>query len=166
MATYGDFSSLLQLGVGVGIGLSLFRAPVDLRVAKLMRILGGEITALRGSETQFGIRKRRDMQDLEFGFTTVRLSLERRQLPFMICALFLAALNLAGLMAATLDKDRAACGFELYGLLFVTVGGFLLLLVAMEIMARLYLSDVTKELRELQARRAPPAAAELAYGKP
>ena len=87
MATYGDFSSLLQLGVGVGIGLSLFRAPVDLRVAKLMRILGGEITALRGSETQFGIRKRRDMQDLEFGFTTVRLSLERRQLPFMICAL-------------------------------------------------------------------------------
>lgn len=166
MATYGDFSSLLQLGVGVGIGLSLFRAPVDLRVAKLSRTLSGEITALQGSQTQFGKRKRRDMRDLELAFVTIRLSLERRQVPFMVCALLLAALNLSGLIVATIDKDRTACGYELCGLLLVTVGGFLLLLGAMEIMARAHLSGVTKELRELQARRAPSAAAELAYAKP
>ncbi|CAA2106912.1 hypothetical protein MBUL_03902 [Methylobacterium bullatum] len=164
MATYGDFSSLLQLGVGIGIGLSLFRAPVDLRVSKLTRTMDNELTALRGASMPFAKVKWRDVQQLRYRFAQVRLTLERQQLRFMVIALALALLNLVALVEATLDKDRPACGVELYGLLFVAIGGFVALLSVLEVLARYHLGPIQRELQLIQARRAPPAGAALAYG--
>ena len=68
MPTYGDFSSLLQLGVGTGIGLSLFRAPVDIRTANLERVLNGEILALRNAANDFARLKRRELMSLRLQF--------------------------------------------------------------------------------------------------
>lgn len=164
MTTYGDFSSLLQLGVGIGIGLSLFRAPVDLRASKLIRTIDNELTVLRNPINPFAKAKWRDVRQLRYRFGQVRDSLDRVQLPFMWAALTLAALNLAALVVATVDKERVACGAELYGLLFVTIGGFLLLLAALEGLARWHLAPIRAELKQIQSRRAPPAAASLMYG--
>lgn len=166
MATYGDFSSLLQLGVGIGIGLSLFRAPVDLRASKLMRVMDNELTVLRNPNNPFARTKWRDVRQLRYRFGQVRDTLDRVQLPFMWVALALAVLNLAALIMATLDKERIACGAELYGLLFVTIGGFFILLAALEGLARWHLGPIQAELKQIQSRRAPPAAAPLAYGSP
>lgn len=106
MASYGDFSSLLQLGVGVGIGLSLFRAPVDLRVAQLDRTISGELSALKGSTEAFGRTKRRDLSDLRFRFTLSRTELQRSQIPYMVAAVISAVANLVCLIIATVDKDK------------------------------------------------------------
>lgn len=166
MATYGDFSSLLQLGVGIGIGLSLFRAPVDLRTSKLMRTMDNELTVLRNPNNQFAKMKWRDVRELRYRFGQVRDDLDKVQLPFMWAAIVLAILNLAALVVATVDKERAADGLELYGLLFIAVGGFFIILAALEGMARWYLNPIRAELRKIQSRRAPPVAAPLAYGGP
>jgi len=154
MATYGDFSSLFQLGVGIGIGISLFRAPVDLRVSRLERLINGEITALRGTDVPFAQKKRRDMMDLRFRFITVRADLDRWQWPFMVAAVTGAALNLAGLVVATLDKDRAVLTFDRWTLLFVSIGWFLILLGALEVLARVALRSVTRDFSDIRARRA------------
>lgn len=164
MATYGDFSSLLQLGVGIGIGLSLFRAPVDLRASKLMRAMDNELTVLRNPNNPFARTKWRDVRQLRYRFGQVRDILDRIQLPFMWAALALAVLNLAALVVATVDKERIACGAELYGLLFVTIGGFFIVLAALEGLARWHFGQISTELKEIQSRRAPSAAAPLAYG--
>lgn len=163
MATYGDFSSLLQLGVGIGIGLSLFRAPVDLRVANLARTIDGEISALRNSPVPFTKQKRRDLQDLKLRFVTVKANLNRKQLPFMVIAVILAVANLAALVAATIDRDRPVSEPELLILFGISIVGYLLLLGALEILARHYLSNIQRDHRAIQERRAPTAASELAY---
>lgn len=154
MATYGDFSSLLQLGVGIGIGLSLFRAPVDLRVAYLGRTIDSEIAMLR-SPLPFAKRKRRDLQDLKLRFLTVSGNLERRQLPFMVIAVGLSVANLAALIWAAVDKDRCVSGPELWMLLAISVGGYILLIAALEILARLSLSKIMKDHKQIQLTRAP-----------
>jgi len=166
MATYGDFSSLLQLGVGIGIGLSLFRAPVDLRASKLIRVMDNELTVLRNPNNPFAKTKWRDVRQLRYRFGQIRDGLDRLQLPFMWAALALAVLNLAALVVATVDKERVACGAELYGLLFITIGGFFILLAALEVLARWHLGPIRAELKQIQLRRAPSAAAQLAYGGP
>jgi hypothetical protein len=156
MATYGDFTSLLQLGVGIGIGISLFRAPVDLRVSRLQRMIEGEVAALRGTDVQFGQKKRRDMMDLRYRFTIVRAKLDRWQWPFMVAAVVGAIANLAELIVATLDKDKPVSQPELWVLLFVSIGWFLLLLAALEVLARVVLRSVSQDFSALQAKRAPP----------
>lgn len=155
MATYGDFSSLLQLGVGIGIGISLFRAPVDLRVSRLERIIDGEIAVLRGTDVPFGQKKRRDMMDLRFQFMTVRAKLDRWQWPFMAAAVIGALANLAGLIVATLDKDGVVCDFGQWTLLFVSIGWYFILLLALEILARVTLRSVRRDFSAIQTRRAP-----------
>src|SRR5687767_12270602 len=105
MVTYGDFSSLLQLGVGLGIGLSVFRAPVDLRVSRITRIIDAEIAALSGTQTDVGRRKRIAFMDLRLSFATKSRGLENLQVPFMFTAVAAAALNLCGLIYATLSAD-------------------------------------------------------------
>lgn len=157
MATYGDFTSLLQLGVGIGIGISLFRAPVDLRVSRLARMIDGELTALRGSDVPFGKKKRRDMMDLRLQFITVRAKLDRWQWPFMVAAVIGAGVNLIGLVVATLDNDRPVSIFVQWMLLFVSIGWFLVLLGALEVLARVALKSVLRDFSVVQARRAPPA---------
>jgi hypothetical protein len=154
MAIYGDFTSLLQLGVGIGIGISLFRAPVDLRVSRLGRMIDDEIAALRGTDVPFAQKKRRDLMDLRFRFITVRADLDRWQWPFMVAAVIGAAANLAELVVATLDKDRPVCAFDRWTLLFVSIGWFLLLLAALEVLARVALRAIQQDFSALQARRA------------
>ena len=72
MVTYGEFSSLLQLGVGIGIGLSIFKAPIDLRTNRIGRVLDAEILALRGGASDFTKQKRRELMMLRSRFLQVR----------------------------------------------------------------------------------------------
>lgn len=156
MAIYSDFSSLLQLGVGVGIGLSLFRAPVDLRLAWISKTLDSEILAMHGSNSPFARTKRRDMQDLRLSLLSKKDSLNRNLVPFMFAAIVAAALNLAGLIAVSLWGERVASTGEIALFFLISVGWYLVELLALEALARYQLQSLTLNLAALRAKKAPP----------
>ena len=166
MAVLGAFSSLLQLGVGTGIGLSVFRAPVDLRVRRISRTIEGEVVALKGVATPFARTKRRDMLDLRFQFVTVREELDNRLRPFMIAAVIGAFLNLLALIAATTDADRVVSSFQAGELIFLSVGWFLIVLAALELLARLKLGTLVHDLQTLRQRRTPPVQLQSSLNVP
>jgi hypothetical protein len=155
MTSYGDFSSLLQLGVGIGIGLSLFRAPVDLRVSRIDRVIESELVALRGLATPFAKAKRRDIMDLRLRFVSIKDDLNEHMLPFMIAAVFAALLNLAGLITVTLCADRGAGPTEAGVFLFISVGWFLIEIALLEGLAQWTLRKFTRDLVQVRTRKAP-----------
>ena len=157
MTSFGDFSSLLQLGVGTGIGLSLFRAPVDLRVARIARTIEAELVALRGAVPPFARSKRRALHDLNLTFRVVRQRLERQLKPFMVAAVIGALVNLWALVEATVRSNRPISPREADALIFLSVGWFVLEIVALEVLARIMLRATTRELASLRAKRAPEA---------
>jgi len=156
MASFGDFSSLLQLGVGIGIGLSLFRAPVDLRVNSISRVVENELIALEGVKTPFAITKRRDISDLKLRFLTIRDRLNRTMVPFMIAAVIGALINLVALIDATFNAERELSSAVSYWMLFIAVGWFIVELFVLEIIARARLGELQKDLDLLRRRRTPP----------
>lgn len=155
MASFGDFSSLLQLGVGTGIGLSLFRAPVDLRVNAISRTIQNELIALEGAGTAFAVIKRRDISDLNLEFSTVKDGLDRTMIPFMIAAVIGAILNLVALIDATLNADRELSAAASYWMIFISVGGFAVELALLEAIARIRLGKIEAELDKIRCRRTP-----------
>ncbi len=155
MTTFADFSSLLQLGVGTGIGLSLFRAPVDVRVARLARTIDAELTAMRGATSEFAKKKRRDMQDVKLKFLQARDGLDERIMPYMIVAVLGAIANLIALILATLDAERVLRTCEISILLFISVGWFVIELASLEVLSRVTLAGVDRELERLRLRQAP-----------
>lgn len=160
MPVNGDFSSLLQFGAGLGIGLSLFRAPVDLRVSRIMRTLDGELTALQGIRSAFARTKRRDMMDLKLRFTATRQDLEAAQIPYMIAAIIGAICNITCLIYVALNSGEQATTLAMAIFLFLSIGFFIIIILLLEILARLKLSGILTSLTELRQRRnfepAPP----------
>jgi hypothetical protein len=77
MATMGEFSSLLQLGFGIGIGLSYFRAPVELRSASLGKAVDDEITVIAGVNTAKAQEKRGELSSLKLAFNDEMERLEK-----------------------------------------------------------------------------------------
>lgn len=153
MASFGDFSSLLQLGVGTGIGLSLFRAPVDLRVKFLSKVIEEELASLNNSSSQFGRKKRRDISDLKQKFLEVCDKLDIYMQPFMVAAVVGAALNLIALIDRTLNSDIELSNVAIWWLLFVSVGFFILELALLEVLARRCLGPIANELAVIRRRR-------------
>lgn len=157
MTTLGDFSSLFQLGVGTGIALSLFRAPVDFRSNRMNRVLDSELTALKNATSHFARIKRRNLLDFSLRFNSARDAIERVLLPFMVFAVMGAIANLVGLIAAALNADRCLSNAEMCLALFVTVIWFVLEIAALEVLARSRFSQLSSELDSLRAQKAPPA---------
>jgi hypothetical protein len=156
MASFGDFSSLLQLGVGTGIGLSLFRAPVDLRVNSISRTVENELIALEGATTSFAVTKRRDISDLKLRFLTTRDRLNQTMIPFMIAAVMGALINLVALIDATFNADVQLSPAAAFWMVFIAVGWFIVELLILEIIARMRLGDLQSDLDLLRRRRTPP----------
>lgn len=156
MASFGDFSSLLQLGVGTGIGLSLFRAPVDLRVNSISRTVENELIALEGATTPFAITKRRDVSDLKLRFLTIRDRLNQTMIPFMIAAVMGALINLIALIDATFNADVQLSSAADIWMVFISVGWFVIELSILEIIARVRLGDLQTDLDILRRRRTQP----------
>lgn len=152
MATYGEFSSLLQLGVGLGIGLSLFRAPVDVRIGRLSHMFENQRGALRGIQSEFATKKRRDIAELKIQFTHARGRLEAIMFPFMVAAILGAVANVSFLAIASFNSNEQISVIYQYILLTISTIYYLLIVLALELVARRALGSISAKLDEIIAR--------------
>src|ERR1043166_198282 len=117
MATIGEFSSLLQLGVGIGIGLSVFPAPVDLRVNRLSSALEDELRGLAGIQSDVGKQRLGALAAIKVELGRRRAPIEHWLSIFLKATVIGAVLNLAALVIASIDAQRALDPAEQWGLI-------------------------------------------------
>lgn len=93
MATLGEYGSLLQLGFGIGIGLSIFRAPLDLISKGLADDLNAELGVVENLKTAKAQQMKTQLIDLKIRLSEKVQRLERLHIPFLIAAVFVALVN-------------------------------------------------------------------------
>lgn len=149
MATFGEFASLLQLGVGFGIGVSLFRAPIEIRARRLSASLQRETDILVGVQTIFARQKRNQLMDLRLQFEQSRSELERHQLPFSVFAVYGAVFNLSCLVYASINPNRVADNIDQTIMIFFSVFYFLIIGGIVEIIARRKLGVLMEQFEDI-----------------
>jgi hypothetical protein len=152
MSNLGEFSSLLQLGVGFGIGLSLFRAPMTLLLKKLQDDLTQEMDVLNSVQSPAAKRMKGELANLQMDIATNTVTLNRLSLPFMIAAIIGAAVNWLALIYASWAAQRPLEPTEEWLLTGISVGWFLLIAIAVGIAALIYLLPLSKRLNAIRAR--------------
>ena len=108
MATLGEYGSLLQLGFGIGIGLSIFRAPMDLLSISFEKDLRAELDVFEGVQTTKAKTNKSDLGDLSLEFAQTAEALNSFHLPFMIAAIAGALVNWGLLAWASNNAGRRA----------------------------------------------------------
>ncbi len=151
MATLGEFGSLLQLGFGVGVGLSLFRAPMELRANALARAIEAQLGVVKGVQTPKARERSGKLASLKLKFVEQRRKLNRLNRPLMVLTVAFALLNLAALIWASVDASHVLSNGERNTLLFVSAGSYVAILAALEGVAQWLFWSVAGELRALSA---------------
>ena len=151
MATLGEFGSLLQLGFGVGIGLSYFRAPVELRSVSLGRAIDDEITVIAGVNTTKALQKRGELSSLKLAFNEEMERLEKWQMPFMVAALSGAVANWIALIYASLFAAYVLSLSEETALIILSVVYYVALGFSLEIIARWRFRYVRLRLAQIRS---------------
>lgn len=147
-----EFGSLLQLGFGIGIGLSLFRAPMDLRASALVAGMADAQKLLAKAQTPEAAAKRNSLLDLRVRFHQERRKLDAWNKPIMIALLGGAVTNLIALIWASVRaQDQVGLSWQAV-LIFVSVGYYVLALALLEILARQHLAGVTAALKQIRGR--------------
>jgi hypothetical protein len=146
----GEFGSLLQLGFGIGIGLSLFRAPMDLRANALMSGIADALKLLAKARTPEAAAKRLSLLDLRVKFHQERRKLDAWNRPIMIALIAGAAANLVALIWASVRaQDQIGIWWQLT-LIFISVGYYVLALALLEVLARRHFSSVAADLKQIR----------------
>ena len=152
MSNLGEFGSLLQLGVGFGVGLSLFRAPMTLLLRKLDEDIAKEMDVLSTVQSLEAKRVKADLSDLKMDIATNTETLNWLTLPFMITALVGAAVNWLVLIYASFFAQNVLTSTDEWLLVLVSVGGVLLIGCAVGLAALLLLLPLSKRLHAIRAR--------------
>jgi hypothetical protein len=146
MATLGEYSSLLQLGVGFGIGLSLFRAPMTLYLDKLENDLAAEVDVLEKVNSPKAREARSVLATLKLEISKKQNTLERWNLPFLIAAILGAAVNWMLLITASMCATYTLSFTQQLWLLVVSVGLFIAVGASASAAAYIVLNPVKKAL--------------------
>jgi hypothetical protein len=152
MPTLGEFSSLLQLGVGFGVGLSFFRAPITLILGRLERDLSNEMSVLRDNRSPEAGRSRAELSDIQVDTAKATKTLDRFSLPFLIASVIGAGVNWLGLIWASFCAAHPLTSTDEWLLTFVAVGWFLLIGITISAAATLYLLPLVRRLSVVRSR--------------
>lgn len=136
MAALGEFCSLLQLGFGIGAGLSVFRAPTELRAARLTRSLEAEANIVRGVSNPKAKERLGAVASLKLKLNDRLLRIDRIQTPFMACTLMCAAANWFLLICASRNASYTLTELQEWSLVGVSVAIYIAILIALEVIAR------------------------------
>ena len=152
MAAYGDFTSLAELGTAIGLGLSIFRAPIDKRLLDMKRSIESQLSALRGLSTEFAVGKVNDLSSLRVDVAakerTLGMALKFSSYAAAAGAIFNAILLSIACLNAS---DEANLVIKML-YIFAGIVWFAVLLGILEIVARIELGALRKTLEEIQSR--------------
>lgn len=152
MPAFADFASLAQLGAGVGLGLSVFRAPIESRLIPIRSILRAEIDALETTVTDFGRTKKRSLLDLELKLIRTQPELLLFQKFLLWWAAFGALASTNILAYAAVYSKHEASSFDCAVLLLLTVGWSLVIFAIAEAVAWRYLHPIARQLDAIRRR--------------
>jgi hypothetical protein len=151
LATLNDFASLLQLGVGIGIGLLAFRAPMDLRVGQLSKALDEEFRVFSGGTSDKALSALQEIASLQLEFNETCIKLERWNRPFMAITILVALGNWVALIFASLYASTVLTCSQESGLLTLSVFYYVVIWLILEALARWQLRGVQSKLKALRA---------------
>jgi hypothetical protein len=152
MPTLGEFSSLLQLGVGFGVGLSFFRAPITLILGRLQSDLTNEMNVLQDNRSPGAGRSRAALSDIKVDTAEATKTLDKFSLPFLIASLIGAGVNWSALIWASFCAERPLNSTEEWILTFVAVGWFLLIGIIISTASAIYLLPLVRRLAAVRVR--------------
>lgn len=149
MATLGDFGSLLQLGVGLGLGLSVFRAPLDVRLRRIGNKLQAEMDIVQGVDSEFSRDRVSQISRIKIKFLRATLSLEQAQFNFSVVALIGALLNVLFLTVAAVQVEQElSMGWQI-AIIFISWVYFVFLIGIADVFVRFKLRHLEEEIRLL-----------------
>jgi len=152
MATLGEYGSLLQLGFGIGIGLSIFRAPMDLLSMAFEKDLSAEMDVLEGVQTAKAKSSRSALSDLKLEFAQTARALESFYLPFMIAAIAGALVNWGLLAWASSKAGRELSYGEEWAVFFVAGPYFLVIAGLLAVVTLRLLKPFKNKLNAARSR--------------
>jgi hypothetical protein len=152
MATLGEYGSLLQLGFGIGVGLSLFRAPMEVLSAKVRADLNSEVDVLANVHSVRANEIKSELSDLNLEFVRTSSTLDRFHFPFMIASILVALINWGLLAAASADAPRKLTYWEEWGLLFVSGPIYLVISAVLAYAAWQLLRPIQTKLDAIRSR--------------
>lgn len=150
MAIMSDFGSVLQLGVALGLGLSVFRAPVDLKVKAIEEGLDQEWRVIDGVRTARAEELKGDLATLKLDYHRAKIKIEAWLTPILALTLLGALGNWAGLAFAALYPSTDVTNIGKYLILFMAIFFFILVVFVLEIIARVQLSGIQQRLHRLR----------------
>ncbi len=146
MSNLGAFASLLQLGFGIGIGLSVFRTPLTLRATILGKRLDSELTIIRDIRSTQAEELRGKISSAKLVYHNAMQEIEKSYLPLMGAVLVGAAANLVALIASSLYPDMPVDGFWATILIIVSFGYYVALALIIEVYTRYRMRPVYAEV--------------------
>lgn len=150
MATIGEFGSLLQLGFGIGAGLSLFRSPLDLRVKSISSAINDEIKLAELVRSDIAKERLGNLHTIKLRFEEIKIKAESKQYPFFYATVVGAALNLGALIIASLNAGYQLGLFQEIYLVYISVIHYLTIAAKLEITARRNFSRLKRDLDEIR----------------
>jgi hypothetical protein len=151
MGIMSDFASLLQLGVGIGLGLSVFRAPLDLRTRAIEAGIEQEWLILDRLETPRAQSLRGEIATLKLNYNQAKTRIERMQYPLLILTILGAMANWLGLAYAAIRPSLVVSTVGEYAILALTIFYFVVILIALELIARFQLGQIQARLTTLRS---------------
>lgn len=151
MATLGEYGSLLQLGFGIGIGLSVFRAPMELLSVKLKSDLDAEFAVLEKVISTRAGEQRGKLSDLQLQFSQTASWLDRMHLPFMIASIIAAIVNWIFLAIGSSSASYQLNALQEWGLFLVAGPIYLLISIVLAALTFAVLRPIRARLDSLRS---------------
>lgn len=150
MTTLGDYSSLFEVGLAVGLTLALFRAPIDLRMRSIRHQAEQEATLIKGGRTPVAKAKWRLLLAVRLRFAKATRDAEQEARWPILGVLAGAAANLVSLIVACVAAgDEAGLRFKVYAV-SISVLYYIVILGWMEMIGRRELQGLRETLGRIR----------------
>lgn len=127
MALFGDFSSLFEVGLGIGIGLSLFRIPIDNRKSHLVNRVENELKLFSTPKNDEATARYERAASLALELDAAIMELEKRVKHFPVVALVGALMNAVMIFVVAFNAGKSADIGHIWFFGFVAFGWYLIL---------------------------------------
>ena len=149
MSVMSDYDSLLQLGFGIGAGLSVFRAPLELRYSHLSTSIDTQLAATRNITTSKAIDMCQKLSDLRINLAGEYKFVRRWQRPFLYSCIMGSIINLITLIVASMYASQNVTHLGRTLFLIESVLYYLLTWLIIESFVRWRLRSITRSFRSV-----------------